>query len=81
MGDATSLGTDGFDPPRWGKGIAMESNVPVDPQQIADGAAEKNPDPTTRREAYELDLMEEGDAEVEAGRDVAVNEAESADES
>ena len=54
----------------------MESNVPIDPQKIADEAAEKNPDRTTRRETYELDLMEKGDTEVEAGRDVAVNDAE-----
>lgn len=52
-----------------------DSTAPVDPQKLADKAAEKNPDTTTRREAYELDLMEEGDAEVEAGRDVAVGEA------
>lgn len=54
----------------------MESNVPIDPQVIADEAAEKNPDPTTRREAYELDLMEKGDAEVKAGRDISVNDAD-----
>ena len=52
----------------------MESTVPTDPQDIADEAAEENPDPTTRREAYELGLMEEGDAEVEAGRDISVND-------
>ena len=54
----------------------MESNVPIDPHTIADEAAEKNPDPTTRRAAYELDLMEEGDAEVEAGRDISVNDSD-----
>ena len=54
----------------------MESNVPIDPQDLADEAAEKNPDSTTRREAYELDLMEEGDAEVKAGRDISVNDSD-----
>ncbi len=54
----------------------MESNVPIDPQDLADEAAEENPDPTTRRETYELDLMEEGDAEVKAGRDISVNDSD-----
>ncbi len=53
----------------------MEPNAPVDPQKLAEAAAEKNPDITTRREAFELDLMEEGDAVVDAGRDVTVNDA------
>ena len=33
---------------------------------------EENPDPTTRREAFELDLMDEG--LVEEGRDVVVDD-------
>jgi len=40
-------------------------------QELADEARDENPDPTTRREAFELDLMEED--LVEEGRDVQVN--------
>ena len=54
----------------------MEANASVDPHTLTEDAAAKNPDPTTRREAYELDLMEEGDAEARGTRDVGVNEAE-----
>ena len=54
----------------------MEANASVDPRKLAEEAAAKNPDPTTRREAYESDLMEEGDAQAEAGRDVTVNDTE-----
>jgi hypothetical protein len=40
-------------------------------EELADEVREENPDPTTRRESFELDLMEEG--LVEKGRDVEVN--------
>ncbi|MEO6469114.1 MAG: hypothetical protein ABIP21_08440 [Acidimicrobiia bacterium] len=36
--DDTWSGTDGFDPSLRGKGNAMESSVPTDPQDIADPA-------------------------------------------
>ena len=41
-------------------------------EELAEDAREENPDPTTRRETFELDLMEED--LVEEGRDVQVNE-------
>jgi hypothetical protein len=40
-------------------------------EELAEDAREENPDPTTRRETFELDLMEEG--LVEEGREVQVN--------
>jgi hypothetical protein len=39
-------------------------------EELAEEVREENPDPTTRREAFELDLMDEG--LVEEGRDVTV---------
>jgi len=39
-------------------------------EELAEEVRDENPDPTTRREAFELDLMEEG--LVEEGRDVQV---------
>jgi hypothetical protein len=45
-------------------------------EELADQAREENPDPTTRREAFELDLMDEG--LVEEGRDVVVNDEDPA---
>jgi len=39
-------------------------------EELADEVREENPDPTTRREAFELDLMDEG--LVDEGRDVSV---------
>jgi hypothetical protein len=33
-------------------------------EELEEGAAERNPDPVTRREALELDLMEEGRSEA-----------------
>jgi hypothetical protein len=44
-------------------------------EEIADEVREENPDPTTRRETFELDLMEEG--LVDEGRDVRVNDDDS----
>jgi len=41
-------------------------------EELAEQTREENPDPTTRREAFELDLMDEG--LVEEGRDVVVND-------
>jgi hypothetical protein len=41
-------------------------------EELADEVREENPDPTTRREAFELDLMEEG--LVDEGRDVTVDD-------
>ncbi len=46
-------------------------------EQLAEQSREENPDPTTRREAFELDLMDEG--LVEEGRDVVVNDEDAAD--
>lgn len=40
-------------------------------EELAEDAREENPDPTTRRETFELDLMEED--LVDEGRDVQVN--------
>jgi hypothetical protein len=40
-------------------------------EELVEDAREENPDPTTRRETFELDLMEEG--LVEEGREVQVN--------
>ena len=45
-------------------------------EELAEQAREENPDPTTRREAFELDLMDEG--LVEEGRDVVVNDDDDA---
>ena len=39
-------------------------------EELADEVRKENPDPTTRREAFELDLMDEG--LVDEGRDVTV---------
>ena len=33
------------------------------PEELAEEVKEENPDPITRREAYELGLMEEGESE------------------
>jgi len=41
-------------------------------EELAEEVREENPDPTTRREAFELDLMDEG--LVEEGRDVEVTD-------
>jgi len=41
------------------------------PEELAEEVKQENPDPTTRRETFELDLMEED--LVEEGRDVQVN--------
>ena len=41
-------------------------------EELAEEVREENPDPTTRREAFELDLMDEG--LVDEGRDVQVND-------
>jgi hypothetical protein len=43
-------------------------------EEIAEEVREENPDPTTRREAFELDLMDE--QLVEEGRDVVVNDGD-----
>jgi len=40
------------------------------PEDLADEVKHENPDPTTRREAFELGLMEEN--ESEAGEEVRV---------
>ena len=40
------------------------------PEELAEEVKEENPDPTTRREAFELGLMDEG--ESEAGEEVHV---------
>ena len=40
--------------------------------EIVEEVREENPDPTTRRESFELDLMEED--LVDEGREVQVNE-------
>jgi len=40
------------------------------PEQLAEEVKQENPDPTTRREAFELGLMDED--ESEAGEDVRV---------
>jgi hypothetical protein len=45
-------------------------------EELAEQARRENPDPTTRREAFELDLMDEG--LVEEGRDVVVNDEDTA---
>jgi hypothetical protein len=44
-------------------------------EELAEEVREENPDPTTRREAFELDLMDEG--LVEEGRDVEVTDPDS----
>jgi len=41
-------------------------------EELAEEVREENPDPTTRREAFELDLMDEG--LVDEGRDVQVTD-------
>jgi len=41
-------------------------------REIEEEVAEENPDPTTRREAFELELMEEDRSEE--GRDVSLEE-------
>lgn len=43
-------------------------------EELAEQAAEENPDPTTRRETYELSLMEEGRSDE--GRDIEVDDIE-----
>ena len=43
-------------------------------EELADQAREDNPDPTTRRETFELGLMDED--LVEEGRDVVVNDGD-----
>ncbi len=43
-------------------------------EELVEEAREENPDPTTRREAYELELMEEGRSEE--GAEVEVDEDE-----
>jgi len=43
-------------------------------EELADRAREDNPDPTTRRETFELGLMDED--LVEEGRDVVVNDGD-----
>jgi len=43
---------------------------PID--ELVEEAREENPDPTTRREAYELELMEEGRSDE--GAEVAVDD-------
>jgi hypothetical protein len=47
---------------------------PRDPQveELVEEVREDNPDPITRREAFELGLMDEG--LVDEGRDVQVND-------
>lgn len=45
-------------------------NEPI--EELVEEAREENPDPTTRREAYELELMEEGRSEE--GAEVEVDE-------
>jgi hypothetical protein len=42
-------------------------------EELAEETREENPDPTTRRETFELDLMEEG--LVDEGREIQVNRA------
>jgi len=46
------------------------SESPEDPETLAHEVAEENPDPTTRREAFELGLMEND--ESEAGEEIRV---------
>jgi hypothetical protein len=41
-------------------------------EELAEEAAEENPDPITRRETYELSLMEEGRSDE--GRDIEVDD-------
>ena len=48
----------------------MESERTKTPEELAEEVKSENPDPTTRREAYELGLMEE-DESVE-GEDIHV---------
>ena len=48
------------------------------PEELAREVREENPDPTTRREAFELGLMDEDDSE--AGQAVTVVRDEELDE-
>ena len=48
------------------------------PEELAREVKEENPDPTTRREAFELGLMEED--ESEAGEEVRVVDDEELEE-
>jgi hypothetical protein len=50
--------------------VGRRDDRPV--EDIVEEVREENPDPTTRRESFELELMEEG--RVDEGRDVTVNE-------
>jgi hypothetical protein len=47
-------------------------------EELAEEAAEENPDPITRRETYELSLMEEGRADE--GRDIEVDDIDPPDD-
>jgi hypothetical protein len=47
-----------------------QGDEPID--ELVEEAREENPDPTTRREAYELELMEEGRSDE--GAEVAVDD-------
>jgi hypothetical protein len=57
----------------------MERRRNTDVDDLADEVQEENPDPTTRREAFEVGLMEEGRSNE--GRDVEVVEPQERDES
>jgi hypothetical protein len=58
---------------------ATTSDEHKSPEELAEEVKEENPDPTTRREAFELGLMDED--ESEAGEDVRVVSDEELDES
>ncbi|HEY7138232.1 MAG TPA: hypothetical protein VIB48_24465 [Acidimicrobiia bacterium] len=47
-------------------------------EELVEEAREENPDPTTRREAYELELMEEGRSDE--GAEVEVDDEEEREE-
>jgi hypothetical protein len=58
---------------------ATTSDEHKSPEELAEEVKEENPDPTTRREAFELGLMDED--ESEAGEDVRVVSDAELDES
>ena len=64
---------DGKPSPRTRTGEDQKS-----PEELAREVQEENPDPTTRREAFELGLMDED--ESEAGQEVTVVRDEELDE-
>jgi hypothetical protein len=51
-------------------GTRDEDNEPI--EELVEESREENPDPTTRREAYELELMDEDRSEE--GAEVEVDE-------